>query len=186
MRALSICACLVAVAAYAHGQSLGEVAERTKGQRKGDGAAKALTQDDVDRAAREREAEAPPKSTPRPRPVGTPQRTPPPASGGITVLEPPSEQRTPQAVASDAAVLDAKIRSWRARYSQVQTRIEALEREIEKVREEAQDATVVTRWRNYAVDRLQKLEAELAKRKQEIDAIMEQARLDGVASGQLY
>jgi hypothetical protein len=187
MRTLVIALCLLAVATLGLGQSLGDVAEQTKDQRKGQAPAKSYTDDDLQKTASERGTQgaaqpAKAAATPRPSPSATPAAT--------------SDSST-----SDMSVLEAKIAKWQARYASVKARIDRLEKEVTALEDE-KSRTMITfdppsvnpgprrlsdRTIEHSVDtRLKRARARLEQAQKELEDVMEQARQDGVASGQLY
>jgi hypothetical protein len=195
MRTLAMCGCIIALATLAQGQSLGEVAERTREQRKGGDAAKTLTQEDLDRAAAAREASAPIETAPDASSTESPTMA---SRAPVARLQrSPDAARATEPPMSDMAILEQKIQKWRARYSPVQARVEALEQQVGMLAEEDSRAPLISvtsscrRGRTISANasvhsRLTQARAELAKQQQQLETIVEQARLDGVTSGQLY
>lgn len=192
MRTLAVCGCIVALATVARGQSLGEVAERTKEERKKQGAAKSYTEDDLDRAAAERAKRGDSGES------GSAESVP--AAERPRASQPTTRPRATKQPGSDMATLEQKIQMWRGRYAPVKARVEGLEKEVAALEDE-KSRTLVTvtvpdaqgRWeydpaahRNSVDTRLDTARRNLAQARKELETITEQARVDGVTSGQLY
>jgi hypothetical protein len=190
MRTLVVCGCIVALATLARGQSLGEVAERTKEERKKQGSAKRYTEDDLDRAAAERAVRGdsgesgPVNSVPTAQPA--------------RASEPTTRTRATGQASSDMDALEQKIQMWRGRYASVKARVASLEKEVAALEDE-KSRTLVTITvpedpysevpfvvRNAVNEHLDTARRNLAQARKELEAITEQARVDGVTSGQLY
>jgi hypothetical protein len=190
MRTLAMCGCIIALATLAQGQSLGEVAERAKEERKKQGAAKSYTEDDLDRAAAERakRGDSGESGTVDTAPTAQPARASRPAVHTRSTGQP----------SSDMATLERKIEMWRGRYASAKARVESLEKEVAALEDE-KSRTVATITvpddpyyerpvvvRNAVNARLDTARRDLAQARKELETITEQARADGVTSGQLY
>ncbi len=190
MRTLAITVCLLSGVSLASAQSLGDVAEQTKDQRKGQAPAKSYTDDDLQKAASERGTTS---ATPQPKPTRE-AVTPSPATS-------PSPASSSDSSSSDMQALERKIAKWQARYAAVKARIERLEKEVAALEDE-KSRTMITfdppsvhpgprHLSNETIarsidTRLARARQQLEQAQKEQEDVMERARVDGVASGQLY
>jgi hypothetical protein len=197
MRYLLACGSLLALGSFAFGQSLGEVAERTKQERKEQSPAKRYTEKDLDRVYAERaargELESSDAAESEPPPVARPSA--PRASA------PPRSGAGGGGAGAELAALDAKISRWRTRYRAVQARVDSLEKQVAALEEEKSrtlvdarhvyDPTRPRRRENVPQPesvglRLMQAQRQLDQARKELEDVIEQARVDGVSSGQLY
>jgi len=124
--------------------------------------------------------------------------------GGATPDPTPAVAATPAPAetASDMDVLREKAARWRGQYHIVAERITSLEAEISKLEEEDRRTVNIKIWEHpdpkhvydpnlktggeRTHERLLAARDELARAKRELDKIADDARRDGVSSGQLY
>jgi hypothetical protein len=185
MRTLAICSAIFGLGCLVGAQSLGEAARRAKEKRKAPDGAKTLTQDDLDRAREARRDTAPAEPAATASPTG---------SHPAVQIEFPAESRSSSVAprpadspASDMAALERKIRTWRERYRPFKANVERIEREIVALEAARSRPWGPLRTTNpYAEGNLANARGRLAEAQKKLDEIVEQARQDGVTSGQLY